>query len=124
MIVGTLPLLPTDVDKSFRDFSKIRLVPLSPAPQYRGKTKSNEISLQSFPNWFTGHEQFGWRKEREGGQGCRAGLFEAKYDKFSLFLTVGLEIFQNLLSSWPFQVYAYLVFGCFFPKIYFILLWI
>ena len=49
-------------------------------------------------------------------QGCQVGLFEAKYDKFGLFKTVGLKICVNLLSSWPFfQVKAYLVFG-FFPQ--------
>ena len=35
-------------------------------------------------------------------QDCQVGLFEAKYDKFGLFYTVGLEIFNKLLSSWPF----------------------
>ena len=52
-----------------------------------------------------------------GKQGCQVGLFKARYDKFGLFLTVGLEIVKNLLSSWPFfQVVAYLVFDLFLPK--------
>ena len=35
-------------------------------------------------------------------QDCQVGLFEAKINQFRLFLIVGLEIFENLLSRWPF----------------------
>ena len=52
-------------------------------------------------------------------QGCQVGLFEAKYNKFGLFLMFGLGIFENLLSSWPFfQVYAYLEFGLFSKSLF------
>ena len=35
-------------------------------------------------------------------QGCQVGLFEAKNNKFEIFKkSVGLEILEKLLSSWP-----------------------
>ena len=51
-------------------------------------------------------------------QGCQVGLFEAKYDKFGLFLTVGLEIFLKLLSSWPLLSLGLFNGWPFFPKAY------
>ena len=42
-------------------------------------------------------DEVGWKD-----QGCQVGLFEAKFDKFGLFLMFGLKIFKNVLSSWPF----------------------
>ena len=62
------------------------------------------------PQLLPGFSAMKGKLSRRLDQGCQAGLFEAKYDKF------GLQIFENLLSSWPFfQVQAYLVFGL-FPK--------
>ena len=37
------------------------------------------------------------------GQGCQVWTFRGKKTKLGLFLKlVGFEIFENLLSSWPF----------------------
>ena len=37
-------------------------------------------------------------------QGCQVWSFRGQKNKFGLFLLVGLEIFENLLSSWLFKI--------------------